>query len=157
MLDPFTALSLAAAVVQFVDFGIKLVSDGVELYETGTLSSNNELEQATRDLTQLAEELACKPQVAQYQPGITAKLSSKDEVALQQLASSCIELGDQLLSVLKGLEVQKPHYGFGSLRKALRTAMNKGRIQDIESRLKKMKDQLSVRLLAILRSSYPPI
>ncbi len=106
MLDPLTALSVAACVAQFVDFSIKLVSNGVELYHHGTLANNNELEQATKDLTHLTEELASTRQVAQYQPGFVTRLPSKDEMALKELAGSCKELGDQLLSALEDLKAE---------------------------------------------------
>ncbi len=34
MLDPLTAVSLASSVVQFTDFGIKLIRGSIKLYET---------------------------------------------------------------------------------------------------------------------------
>jgi hypothetical protein len=45
-MNPFTALSPAGNVVQFVDFGIRLVSRGSELYTlaTGSLTANDEIE-----------------------------------------------------------------------------------------------------------------
>lgn len=33
MLDPFTALSLAASIAQFVDFGSKVVSEAYHIYQ----------------------------------------------------------------------------------------------------------------------------
>jgi len=33
MLDPLSALSLASSIVQLVDFSVKLITDGVELYK----------------------------------------------------------------------------------------------------------------------------
>jgi hypothetical protein len=127
MLDPMSALSLASSVVQFVDFGIKLVSEGVELYEKGTLANNDEIEQITRDLTQLTEELTATPQVALDHARIVTKPPSRDELALQELACSCKLLGDQLLNILDGLKPQKSHNGLESFRKALRSARKKER------------------------------
>jgi hypothetical protein len=47
-MDPLTALSLAGTIIQFVDFGCKLLAEGKELYKstTGILTVNEELELA---------------------------------------------------------------------------------------------------------------
>jgi hypothetical protein len=151
MLDPLSALSIAGCAVQFVDFSIKLVSTGVELYENGTLSSHAEAEQATRDLTHLTEELAQKSQVLKSQPGKALALPSEDELAVQRLAGACWGLGNQLLSILGVLKAQKSHNGLESFSRAVKTARKKEKIEDIEGRLKTLKDQLSLHLLAILK------
>ena len=57
MMDPLAALSVAAAVIQFVDFGLTLTSEGVELYESGSLAENDELELITIDLSILIAKL----------------------------------------------------------------------------------------------------
>jgi hypothetical protein len=149
--DPLTAVGLAGTVVQFVDFSTKLVSHSVELYEKGKLSCHDELEKATVDLTQLTQELSYIPQASQSQPGFVRRRPSREEVALEQLAASCAELGGQLLSVLNSLNAQKSHNCLESFRTALRAVRKKSNIEDIDHRLKKLKDQLCMRLLAILR------
>jgi hypothetical protein len=151
MLDPLSALSLASSIVQFVDFGIKLVSDGYELYERGSLKINDELERATRDLTQLAEDLATSPQTVSEQPGTRIRLPSKHERSLQQLAETCKELSDQLLSVLEDLKPRERQNGLESFRKALAGSRKAGKARNIETRLKKLQDELGIHLLAIMK------
>ncbi len=58
-MDPLTALSLAGTIVQFVDFGCKLLAKGRELYKssTGVLTVNEELELTTTDLRALIEKM----------------------------------------------------------------------------------------------------
>lgn len=152
MLDPLTALSVASSVVQFVDFGVKLVSDGAELYEKGQLGDNDELELITRDLTRLTGDVVTSTQPGQTHGGETP---SKDEYALRELATTCKDIGEQLLDLLESLKVQKSgkilEDGLASFRKALRSAKKKGQIQNIEKRLKKMRDQLNMNILALLR------
>jgi len=48
-MDPLTALSVAAAVVQFVDYGTRIVAKGTNLYKSadGALTENIELETAS--------------------------------------------------------------------------------------------------------------
>jgi hypothetical protein len=54
MLDPFTALSLAATIVQFVDFGSKILSDSREIYKAGSISDHGDIKLITTDLAALA-------------------------------------------------------------------------------------------------------
>jgi hypothetical protein len=144
MLDPLTAISLASAVVQFVDFSVKLVSAGHELYEKGSLANNNAVEQITQDIAHLAEELGA------HRPP-SAKQPSQDEIALQELAGSCKKLAEEMMAVLKTLKIQEPKNGLEIIRKSLRSMRKKGKIQNIEQRLGKIRDELSLRLTAILR------
>jgi hypothetical protein len=111
MLDPLTALSLASSIVQIVDFSIELVTDGVELYNKGSLSNYNELEQATLHLTELTKALSSPVQFNITQPGIVPKPLSQNEARLQGLAKSCRELGEQLLAMLD--EVKRKNLGIG--------------------------------------------
>ena len=54
-MDSLTALSLAGNVVQFVDFGNKLLSQSRELYRStqGSLAADDELHLVTADLSAL--------------------------------------------------------------------------------------------------------
>jgi len=155
MLDPLTSLSVASSVVQFVDFAIKLLSDGAELYEKGTLANHDELELVTKDLTRLTDDIISTTQSGQTQYRGAEQPPSKDEVALLELAASCQKIGEQLLALLESLKVQKSgnalENGLTSFRKAVRSAKKKGQIQNLEKRLKKMQDQLSISILALLR------
>jgi hypothetical protein len=60
-MDPLAALSLAGTIVQFVDFGSKLLATGRELYKStnGSLTVNDEIELVTSDL--LAITLKLRP------------------------------------------------------------------------------------------------
>ena len=151
MLDPLTALGVAGNIIQFVDFSIKLASDGVELYRKGALANNSELEQATRDLTYLTGKLASEHQVSQSQSGFVTKLPSKNEVALKELAGSCKELGDEIISVLAELKAKKSQNGIESFRKAIKNAKRKEKLRKMKERLKTLQDQLTFHLLAVLK------
>jgi hypothetical protein len=149
-MDPFTALSVGSAVVQFVDFSVKLISSGHQLYKEGALPVNDELEQVTVDLTQLCEDLAAD------HPGISARQLSRDEAALQQLASLCKKIGNELLSLLATLKPRECRNGLESFRKALRTARKKGKISNIKERLERVQTELGIQLIAVMRSLQPP-
>lgn len=154
MLDPLTALSLACNVVQFVDYGIKLVSEGAELYKAGSIANHDELELVINDLTRLTKDLAATQ--SGWSTSATAKRAlSNDETALRGLAASCKEIGEELLTLLDSLKVRKSgkvlEDGIQSFRIALRSARKKGQIQNVENRLKRIQEQLSIRILALLK------
>ena len=75
MLDPFSAISLASSIVQFVDFGKRLVSEGRELYESadGALAKHVELEAIIKDIKLRSEK------------SVTVPGASEDEVGLRKL------------------------------------------------------------------------
>jgi hypothetical protein len=58
-MDPLSALSLAGTVVQFVDFGCKLLAEGRQIYQSssGRLNTNEEIELITNDLQTLVKKL----------------------------------------------------------------------------------------------------
>ena len=146
MLDPLTALSLASSVVQFVDFGIKLVTEGCELYEKGSLKQNNEIELITRDLTHLTQSLTDT-----LPPERIYVTMFDDDRDLHKLASSCKELGDEMLSLLASLKPNQLRSGLKSFRLAVRSMKNKGTIIDMQQRLEKFQKQLVTHLVVILR------
>jgi hypothetical protein len=58
-LDPLSALSVAASVVQFIEFSVKIVSTSQQIHEssTGALRENDEVETAAKRLQELAGNL----------------------------------------------------------------------------------------------------
>jgi hypothetical protein len=93
MLDPLSALSLAAAIVQFVDYGTKIVLSAAEIHAsaTGSLTKNVELSSITIDLSDISSKLVLdnRTQRDKY---------SKDEQALSSLAMQLLQLTPPLAS-----------------------------------------------------------
>ena len=56
-MDPLSALSLAACIVQFIDFGSKLVCKTKEVAENGSLLSVQDLMTITSDLVDISSTL----------------------------------------------------------------------------------------------------
>ena len=152
MLDPFSALSLAATIVQFVDFGSKIVSGAVELYRSteGSLTNNVELSTIVTDLSAISSGLEVQDRELSHR-------FSKDERALANLAVHCKSLADKFLDVLDDLSVKGPHKKWKSVRQALRSVWKENEIRDIQKRLDSFRSQLTLRLLATLRHDSPPL
>jgi hypothetical protein len=157
MPDPLSAISLASSIVQFVDFTIKLVTDGYELYDKGALAHDDELRLVTRDLTQLTKSFANSSSFAtglagtprSDHSGITSGVDSEESLYL--LASSCHKLGDELLSIIESLSPQKARSGLESFRLSLKSRLKRKRINDIEERLGRYQRQLVMNLTSVLQ------
>lgn len=98
MLSPLDALSLAGTIIQFVDFGSKVLLQSRQLYEsqTGALSVNQELVLVTSDLFALSQKLP--------NPEKNGCLT-EEEKALRKLTVACAEISIELSTKLNGLKV----------------------------------------------------
>jgi hypothetical protein len=108
-MDPLSALSVAAAVVQFVDYGTKIVSKGRELYKSadGALSENIKLDTTATRLPSLSSTF--EDSLRRNQFGLSQGPLYKNDHALQEICKECIELSNQLAVRLEKLEVPDGH------------------------------------------------
>ncbi|KAK3348860.1 hypothetical protein B0T25DRAFT_609099 [Lasiosphaeria hispida] len=95
-LDPLSALSVAAVVVQFVDFGRKIVCKSRELYHSinGLTDENLASKTVTLRLQELARDLKA-PRTA---------VLSRQSPRLQQICDECEEISVELLEKLRRLQ-----------------------------------------------------
>jgi hypothetical protein len=143
------ALGLAGNIIQFVDFGIKLLGNGRELYRsaTGNTAEDLEIETVTGDLKILSQHL--------YKPLQPNRIVSADEAALQNLAVECEKLATKLLSELDKLKVKdEGSRKWKSFKKALARVMKENEIQELEDRLARFQKQINQRLLHMMRSVF---
>ena len=143
MLDPFTALSLAGCVVQFTDFGIKLVVGSIELYNStnGLSAERSNLEFKTNHVRKLAEKIIA----LKHEDADKLRFGSHDQ--LGQLAESCNLIAKDLLLVLDDLKVRRltgPGRTWESFRKAVAalTPHNKNKIATLETELRRVQEMI---------------
>ena len=146
MLEPLAALSLATAIVQFVDFASKILIGSRELYRSteGTTSDNSWTLAQTSNLRALTAKLQAS--------GQSTRLSG-DEVLLIRLATECEVMSRELLSILDDLKVKAGtrHRGWESMRQAVRSALKSGEIEEKWQRLEEMHKQINTCLLGMIR------
>jgi hypothetical protein len=87
MLDPFTSLSLAATVVQFIDAGLKLVSKGREIHDTGTSTENFDLEIVTSDFLKLNSDIQRQPDSIRAPANVQ---SEEEQVSRSPMPRNCM-------------------------------------------------------------------
>lgn len=144
VLDPFTSLSLASAVCQFIDFSGKLFSKSRKIYKstTGYDNDTDSLLEIIHDLRSLTEDL--KP------PGIDPKSLSSEETELVKLGTKCNQIANDLLLVLDELQNSKSSR-WSSFRAALKTVWAQERIDEMNKKLESYRSQLILRLTIMQR------
>jgi hypothetical protein len=148
MIDPFSALGVAGNIVQFLDFGSKLISKGKEIYISadGSSITNVDLEIISQDLHEITDSLASTPL------SNSSQTFNRGDNEMRILATSCKAVAEQLLGVVRGLKVDDncKHRRWKSFRQALKSVWKDGDIQSLQGRIDGFRGQLTIRLITIL-------
>jgi hypothetical protein len=147
-MDPLSALSIAATVVQFVDFGMRVVSKGNQIYRSGdgSLDENRDLEIVTNDLLVLQMKLDQTGQRADQDGRPT-----EDEVILRRLSTTANELAKNLLTRLNMVKAQGRFRRWKSFRQAIKSVSSQKEINSLAQRLSLMKEELQMQILVTLK------
>lgn len=149
MLEGLAAISLASSIVQFVDFGCKLLSAGYGAYKSteGARDGLLAIETVCSDLEKLASTLA--------QPPMTVSIHqlSDDEKALQELSRRCQPLAKELLGIVKGLKAHGKGFfrAWDALRQELKRYVKAEKIKHLQDSLGEIRSEVGIRLLSITR------
>ena len=151
--NPFTAVSLASSVIQFVDFSTKLIAKGREIRHSseGTTERNFELSLISTRLTTLSANLHNAMRMkASSSHGLT-----EDERTLMRLAEASKNVSEKLASALEALKIRGLVDGkWSGLRAALKLCWGQEKIQELETRLDSLRKQLAMQLLLGMRYVY---
>ncbi|KAH7091669.1 hypothetical protein FB567DRAFT_279507 [Paraphoma chrysanthemicola] len=142
-MEPIAALSLAANILQIIDFAASLVSTSQQIYEAGSSVKVREVELSVRDFNDLNKTLKSwvRPDVHALGP------LTKDQQDLEILALESEKVAQELLDALSGLRLYGPPSKFDSVARALKTAWNKRKIDDIKHRLGELRQEIQFRIL----------
>jgi hypothetical protein len=139
-MDRLSALSVAASVAQFLEFGCSLVSKSKEIYRSaeGASSQQIEVEAATKRLVELSARI---------------KAGAEDQT-LQAVCDGCVSVSQILLAKLEKLKVRDGGQSlrkYKSFRQALKSVWSKGSLDDIAKRLKTYQNEMDAHVLVSLR------
>ena len=160
MLDPVTALSVAGNVVQFVDFGKRVLRQGYLLYTStnGVTSVNEELDLVCRDLLKFIAKLQWPEATVDRPPDM-----AETEQELQDLCVASAKIAEELLTTLKsasftrrrimykGVDVGSVARVWDSLWAALRDAWSEEERVALTKRLSVLREAIDTRILFDLR------
>ena len=127
-MDPLSALGLAGNIVQFIDFGSKLVCKGRQIYKSsvGALDQHVDLEAITNDLVLL---------IAQIEP---SKYRNQESDA--PLEEDAVFL--KLTAVCNDVALTGRHRRWKSVRQALKTQWKTEKIEELSRRLSGFREEL---------------
>ncbi|KAK1758029.1 hypothetical protein QBC47DRAFT_132305 [Echria macrotheca] len=141
MAEAVAALGLAANILQMLDYGGKILSTAWAIYDGTDATGFTSLQTLCEDLKSSVETLQ-KPQ-------------SEPDEAIAHLAKECSVVANALLQKLQALGLSKK-MRIGkreALQAAFQRAWKRNEIQELENRLKQLKDQLLLRLVVSIRSN----
>jgi hypothetical protein len=141
-MDPITVLSLASAILTFIDYATKIVTGTYEVYKsaTGTTEENAHIDTIIGDLREVTDDL---------DSDLVGK--TKHERALKELASKCEKLSDELLRLLEKLTVSDNHSTWKSLKVKIKSIRKEKEVAGMEKRLGEYRSQILLRLTLTLK------
>ncbi|KAF2177486.1 hypothetical protein K469DRAFT_603169, partial [Zopfia rhizophila CBS 207.26] len=140
-MEAIGAFGAAVNIIQLVDFTSKLVTGGTELYRSadGELVEHFELQKITTSLSGLTQNVN------------ESLLSLKQDRQLtQQELEQCTRVASELLDTLKSLKVGGKAGKWRAVRQALLTVWHKDKIDALERRLDRFRQELIADILGTL-------
>lgn len=147
MAEAVAGLSLAACILQVLDFGKHFTSAAWGIYRSGAegIDFLSDLQSMSNDLGSILQDLR------EGAPGTSASRSVKGDNGIFLLAEKCAVVLNQMRQSLAAIGTP----GEGSKRDAIKTAFTlawkKGDIESLQTRLDQFRDELTLQLVFSLR------
>jgi hypothetical protein len=147
-LETVAALGVANAVVQFVDFGTKLISKGKEIYRSadGVLADHAEHAAISSRLADLTRALS-----ASLESSARGKRLSPAEKALQEVTSECLQIADDFAMAIDKLKVTGDRRRWKSFRQAMKSVWKKEGIERQLVKLDRLRQVVIIHLLVVVK------
>src|SRR5215471_2631335 len=132
-------LSAAACIIQVIDIASRLVAKGAQLHRStnGQLVEHQELATISLSLSDNAEKIRRSLAVQRRERNLT-----KVELEQEQIGKNCQHVAAELLDVLRRLMVRGRRCRWRSFRQALLTIWHEDKIQSLERRLDRFRQQM---------------
>jgi hypothetical protein len=140
------AIGAAAAILQFVDFGSKLLVTGYDVYKSETGATPQAIH-----VRQVCEELEAISSHLSQPPTANAPLNNREQ-ALWCLADQAHDLAWHLGLLLDDLKLKKMSFkSWGALRQSWRLLRRQDKIGEMKAQLVEIKGLLDTNVLVLLR------
>ena len=151
MLDPFTALSLAGNVVQFVQFGCTLAAKAHDVYssKSGALEENLEMENVTSRLLGTVHDL--EAHLSSVSPSRFPDSVSKSSRRLLEIADACKMIAQDILRRLESMKTNQPPSVWTSVRQAVKIMWTRDELDALMRRLKAYISELDTAILVSMK------
>lgn len=154
-LGALEALSLSSAVIQFIDFAVKVVSKGYKLHRSheGNLLEHADLDASARQILKLNNTVIDGFESARksnpYKSGGSIPLDQEEE--LKRVCRSCNQAATRLHDALGSLKVQGRRSKWRSFRAAIKSEWGKAAVDAMKNELQWQRNLLDTALLVSLR------
>ena len=145
-MDPLTAFSLACGVIQVVDFSTKTLLKCKELYQEGSLSEYQELEDLTNHLVDVRDKLELTT-VKQN----AGNLGAAEDRSLLEVAGQCSKTAEDLVEKFRSLKIEGSRKKRQAVWKTAKLLWKKGELRDTQRRLDAYRHVLDTQILMNLR------
>ena len=145
-MEPLTAFSLVCGVIQVVDFSTKTLLKCKELYQEGSLSDYQELEDLTSHLVDVRDKLE-RTTINQN----AGNLGAAEDQSLLEVAGQCSMTAEHLVEKFRSLKIEGPHKKRQAVLKTVKSLWEKGELRDIQTRLDGHRNVLDTQILINLR------
>ena len=152
-MDPLNALSLAGNVIQFVDFGNKLLGKAGELYRSpsGSLAVHDIVELITTDLRALIATLRQSIPSANS-PENLHQAHNDSWSSFRKICDEAAKVADELVGRLSQLKIKdSKHRKLRSIQHAVESLWSEKEIAALLQRLSSLKEALESRILFSIR------
>lgn len=148
-MDPLSVLAVSAAVVQFVDFGGRLLSNASEIYQSqwGHTKSHVEIKALSENLAQMSDDIEKRSQK------IKANELTESEEVFFSLCRECKGISSDLQACLLNLQARgttRIERAGNSLVVSLKGIWSAKRVEDLVERLKEIRQQVMFSVLVFL-------
>ncbi|KAI8956112.1 hypothetical protein F4801DRAFT_586227 [Xylaria longipes] len=150
-MDPLSALGVAAAAVQFLDFGCRVLADAREIYKSKTDSDPESVElwKVSRDLMELITEVELKLGDAKWE----TETAGASEQVFVRLCGECRDISRELQDMISNVQAKgttKLTLAMVSFVHALNGAQSPAKIEQLKERLNQARQQMMMAVLVFL-------
>lgn len=140
---------MAVNIIALVDFTAKVISKSNEAYSAanGSTTEITELSSVTEQLAQLNDDVHKTIETRKTEGDELSDI----ELRQQEIGLQCRKVVAELLEVLNNLTRRSDHPRWDSIRHAILTLWNKDKIESLEKRIDRFRQDLITTTLAILR------
>ncbi|GKT43541.1 uncharacterized protein ColSpa_03722 [Colletotrichum spaethianum] len=145
MAEAVAAFSLAANVLQFVEFAKKVFDKGLEIHRSGGTVPND-----LRDLRNAVANLQATSGQLQISQAERITLSTRYQQVVR-VSDSCAEKCSEILKSLDSIGFKDERTRWGAVVTAFKATWNQKKIDDLNIQVKALSESLNVALLSSLR------
>jgi len=149
-MDPLSALAVATAATQFLEFGVKVVSGTWERYQAvaGAAENHIEIGSVASRLRQLASDIRRPFQDEAPQSG--PRINPQHGKQLERITKNCQDAANELLALLAELKASGRYKLAESLIITVKAIRKEKKVQQLNRKLLSTQSELSLCLVALV-------